>query len=242
MNKLQLQALGVGLLALAVGGLSAFNHPRADVQRETRPVGAFTEISLGGSARVVLRQGSPQSVVVEARPEALAEFETEVSDRRLRLGYRRPEGLSWRMKDRGPVTVFVTAPALTALRVGGSGQLEVSGPLQADALALAVSGSGRLLVPALTASSLETAVSGSGDVRVAGRCPRQEVRISGSGSVQAHELKTETSTVRISGSGGAHVFASQAADARISGSGTVFVAGGGTTSSTRTGSGRLVKE
>lgn len=242
MNKLQLQSMAAGLLALAVGALSAFNNPRADVKRETRPVGAFTEVSLGGSAHVVVKQGSPQSVVVEASPEDLADFETVVSGQQLRLGYRDTRISMLGMKNRGPVTVYLTAPDLTALKVAGSGKLEVDGPLQANALTLAVAGSGNLLVPQLAAARLETAVAGSGDVRVAGRCPRHEVRISGSGNVQARELKTETSQVRISGSGDAHVYASQTAEARISGSGNVLVSGGGQLSSSVSGSGRIRKE
>ena len=241
MNKLRNKSLAIWLVLLVVGALSSFIGIQPAAQRETRAVGAFTEVNLGGSAHVILKQGSPQSVVVEASPEALADFETLVKDKQLRLGYRDRSPMGSR-KDRGPVTVYVTAPDLTALRVGGSGKLEVDGPLQADALALAVAGSGDLRVPQLTAASLETAVAGSGDVLVSGSCPRHEIRISGSGQVKAHDLKTETSRVRISGSGNAHVYASKAAEAAISGSGNVLVAGGGQLSSSVRGSGRISKE
>ena len=231
--------------ALTVLLLSSFGGmPRRAALREPRPVGAFTEVNLGGAAHVVLRQGSPQSVVVEGSPEALAAFETVVTGAQLHLRTRRDaEGMGlFARAERGPVTVYVTAPVLAALRVGGSGELAVEGPLQSDALTLAMAGSGRLRVPQLTAGRLETALAGSGDVVVGGRCPRHDVRISGSGSVQAQELKTETSEVSISGSGDAHVFASKAAEARISGSGDVRVAGGGELRSTVRGSGRISRE
>ncbi|MBO2008603.1 head GIN domain-containing protein [Hymenobacter negativus] len=226
-------------LLLAVGMLSSFIAARPETERETRSVGAFTEVNLGGSARVVLKQGSPQSVVVEASPEALAEFETVVNGGQLRLANRNKMG---NYKDQGPVTVYITAPSLTALRVGGSGKFEVNGPLKADAMKLDVSGSGKLQVPQLTASSLETNLSGSGDLLVGGTCPRQQLRISGSGQVKAHDLKSETCQARISGSGDAHVYASRSADASISGSGSVYVAGGAQLSSSVHGSGRIVKE
>ncbi len=240
MKNVQITSLCAGLLALAGGALSSFTRPLAD--RETRTVGSFTEISLGGSSRVVVKQGSPQSVVVEASKDDLADFETAVQGGKLRLAFRNQEGKMYNYKKHGPVTVYVTAPSLTALRVGGSGQLEVDGPLEADALALAVSGSGDLLVPQLRAGSLETSVSGSGDLTVAGTCPRNEIRISGSGKVKARELKTETSRVRISGSGNAYVYASRTAEGAISGSGSVYVAGGAQLRSSSSGSGRLVKE
>ena len=231
------------LLVLAAGALSSFTNTRPVADRETRSVGSFTEISLGGSAHVVVKQGSPQSVVVEASKEDLADFETEVQGNKLRLSFRQKPGSGmFNYKNHGPVTVYVTAPSLTALRVGGSGKLEMNGPLEADALTLAVSGSGDLVVPQLKAGHLETAVSGSGDVTVGGICPSNEIRISGSGKVRAHDLKTETSRARISGSGDAHVYASRSAEGSISGSGGMYVAGGAQLSSTTHGSGRVVKE
>ena len=230
--------------ALAVLVLSSFSGGRPGAQRESRPVDAFTEVNLGGAAHVVLRQGSPQSVEVEGSPEALAQFETVVTGTQLHLGTRRDrEGTGFTMRpERGPVTVYVTAPVLTALRVGGSGELAVEGPLQSDALRLGMAGSGRLRVPQLTAGRLETALAGSGDVVVGGRCPRHDIRISGSGTVRAHDLNTDTSQISISGSGDAHVFASKAAEASISGSGDVRVAGGGQLHSTVRGSGRISQE
>ena len=242
MNKLRRNSMWAPLVVLALSTLSSFDGGRPQAQRETRPVGAFTEVNLGGSAHVVLKQGSPQSVAVEASPEALADFETVVKDQQLRLGYRSNSGNTLCYRDGGPVTVYVTAPTLTALRVGGSGKFEVDGPLKADALTLAISGSGQLQVPQLTATSLETALSGSGNVRVGGTCPRMEVRISGSGQVQARELRAETCTARISGSGNAHVYATKTANASLSGSGNVYVAGGGQLSSRVSGSGRVSKE
>ena len=242
MNNLRITSLCAGLLALAAGALSSFTSSRLLAERETRSVSPFTEISLGGSARVVVKQGSPQSVVVEASKDDLADFETTVQASRLRLSFRSQEGKMFKNKSYGTVTVYVTAPSLTALRVGGSGKLEVSGALEANDMTLAVSGSGDLVVPQLQASRLETAVSGSGDVTVGGTCPSNEIRISGSGKVRAHDLKTETSRARISGSGDAHVYASRTADAAISGSGSVYVAGGAQLSSSTRGSGRMVKE
>ena len=231
-----------GLLALAVGALSSFTAARPAADRETRSVGSFTEISLGGSSHVVVKQGSPQSVVVEASKEDLADFETDVQGNKLRLGFRQQPGSMLNYKKHGLVTVYVTAPSLTALRVGGSGKLEVQGNLEADALTLAVSGSGDLLVPQLRASRLETAVSGSGDLTVGGTCSSNDIRISGSGKVRAHDLKTETSRARISGSGDAHVYASRTAEGSISGSGGLYVAGGAQLSSRSSGSGRVTNE
>jgi hypothetical protein len=235
MNKLRIKSLWAGLVVLAVGALSSFSDPRVVVQSETRPVDVFTEVNLGGSARVIVKQGSPQSVVVEASPEALAEFETVVKNKQLRLGFRRDNDMKFKIRDRGPVTVYVTAPSLTGLTVAGSGQLDTDGPIKAESMNLSVAGSGNLRVTQLSATSLQTSVAGSGNLQIAGTCPQHEISISGSGDVKAQDLKAETCKVRISGSGNAYVYASKTADARISGSGNVFVAGGGQMTSSPTG-------
>ena len=242
MKNSQIASVCASLAVLAAGALSSFTAARPADTRETRPVGSFTEISSGGSAHVLVKQGSPQRVVVEASREDLADFETDVQDGQLHLGFRNQEGKMYSYKKHGPVAVYVTAPSLTALRVSGSGRLEVSGALEAGALTLVVSGSGDMLVPQLRAGRLETAVSGSGDVTVGGTCPSNDIRISGSGKVRAHDLKTETSRARISGSGDAHVYASRTAEGRISGSGGLYVAGGAQLSSRSSGSGRVTKE
>ncbi|MFD2719114.1 head GIN domain-containing protein [Hymenobacter monticola] len=242
MKDFRITSIAASLMLLAVGALSSFTASHALPDRETRSVGAFTEVSLGGSSRVVVKQGSPQSVAVEGSKDDLADFETEVQGGQLRLKFRNQEGREFNNKKHGPVTVYVTAPTLKALRVGGSGKLEVSGPLQADGMTLSLSGSGDLLVPQLQASKLETAVSGSGSIMVGGTATSNDIRISGSGQVKAHDLKTETSRARISGSGDAHVYASRTAEGSTSGSGSMYVAGGAQLSSNTHGSGRVVKE
>ncbi|HEX8326947.1 MAG TPA: head GIN domain-containing protein [Hymenobacter sp.] len=241
MNKLRVKSMSAGLVLLLAGVLTSFVSSRGVADRETRSVGAFTEVNLSGSSRVVLKQGSPQSVVVEGRAADIAAFETVVTGRSLRVGYPRTNNDdSW--KNRESVTVYITAPTLTALRVNGSGRLNVEGALKAEEMALTVSGSGDLQVPQLTATSLRTEVDGSGSVLVAGRAPRHDVTITGSANVKARDLKAESCKVRISGSGNANVYATKNAEASISGSGNVAVAGGAQLSSSVRGSGRMHQE
>lgn len=225
------------LLALALpGALRAAG-------REVRTVGAFTKVGLSNSARVVLRQGSPQKVEVEASAADLARIETTVENGKLRIHTKRENGLNWsNARFDGPVTVYVTMPTVNELSVSGSGRLEAETAVQATALELAVSGSGSITLAKLAADKLNSAVSGSGNITVAGTCPQHEARISGSGDVRASELRTETSAVRISGSGNGRVYAARTLDASIAGSGNVYVRGGASVSSKVSGSGRVRQE
>ena len=107
---------------------------------------------------------------------------------------------------------------------------------------MAVSGSGAIALPKLTADKLTSEVSCSGGITVAGACPRHEVGISGSGNVRASDLRTETSAIRISGSGNGRLYASRDLEASIAGSGDVYVRGGANVSTKIAGSGRVHKE
>lgn len=212
--------------------------------REVRAVAPFTKLGLTNSARVIMRQGSPQRVEVEASATDLARLETTVDNGKLRIGTRREEGKAWNYSDRfeGAVTVYVTMPAIEALSVSGSGQMQAENAVKADALDLSVSGSGKLTVAKLTADRLNSTVSGSGEIMVAGICPQHEARISGSGNLRASDLHTETSAIRISGSGDGRLYARRSLEASIAGSGNVYVRGGANVRSTIAGSGRVRQE
>lgn len=214
-------------------------------ERQTREVAPFTAVNAAGSMTVVVRQGSPQRVEVEASAADQAKVETEVEGGRLRVGRRR-EGRdrsltpSWiTEKFDGPVTVYVTVPSLTAVSVSGSGDLRVEGPVQAGDFQVSVAGSGNLFLPQLTAQTLKTGLAGSGNISLGGTCPRHSIGIAGSGNVRADNLRTDDTEVRISGSGSVQVNAAKTLNSRISGSGDVLLRGAAQISTSKSGSGSV---
>jgi hypothetical protein len=86
---------------------------------------------------------------------------------------------------------------------------------------IGISGSADVHAPALTTPRLGLRISGSGDMRIAGKADEVEVHISGSGDVKAAKLATERASVSISGSGEATVWAREALRVRVAGSGDV---------------------
>lgn len=229
------------LLALVI---TAFRlHPTDERQRQTREVAAFTEVELAGASQVVLTQGSPQKVEIEGPAAAVARFEASVKKGRLYLvDQPAPGGRPYSGDRDGTVTVFITAPTLTALSVSGSGELVVEGPLKTDALSLALSGSGGMRVAALTANALRTAASGSGNITLGGEVPTFSVAMSGSGNLMAKRLKTKTANISLNGSGNAGLFVTGELNAALKGSGNVSVAGGATVRSSTQGSGHVRQE
>ncbi|WP_460622347.1 head GIN domain-containing protein [Hymenobacter tenuis] len=229
-----LRLLVPGLL-LAVLLLSAF---RVADTRETRSVGAFTSVGLGGSMKVVLRQGSPQKVEVVGNSEDLAHLETKVTNGQLHINTKK-EGYfnSYRYKDN--VTVFVTMPTIKALGVSGSGTIKAADPIKANNLDLAVSGSGGIELTSVTADKISSSLSGSGTIAASGAAPSHDISVSGSGGVQARNLKSKTCSISISGSGDCRVQATDRLEASIVGSGDVYVTGHPQIKSSVVGSGRV---
>ena len=225
-------------LLLALVLLSAFRM--ADT-RETRTVGAFTSVGLGGSMKVVLRQGSPQKVEVQGDAEDLAHLETIVTNNKLRINTKKQSGMSW-YNLKGPVTVYVTMPVIKGLSVGGSGTIKAADAIKAANLDLAVSGSGGIQLTSVTADKISSSLSGSGTIQAAGVAPEQAISVSGSGGVQAAKLQSKTCSVSISGSGDCRVQATQLLEASIVGSGEVYVTGNPVVKSSVVGSGRVHRE
>ncbi|WP_019946463.1 head GIN domain-containing protein [Hymenobacter aerophilus] len=226
------------LLALL---LTAFQTFAADT-RETRTVAPFTAVSLGGSMQVIFRQGSPQKVEVQGDAEDLTHLETMVENGKLRINAVRESRAFSGYNFKSKVVIYVTAPTVTALSVGGSGSLRAAEPIRADKLRLSVGGSGSLVLAGVTAETIDSSVAGSGSLKIGGgSATSQEISISGSGGVQAEALASKTCDVRVAGSGSCRVQATESLNARLAGSGGVFVRGNPRISSSTAGSGRVHK-
>ena len=186
--------------------------------REKRDVATFTSISLGVSATVHLKQGSPQSVKLEGDRDDLEEIETEVSSGKLRIRRKSDNWFNW--SSSGSVHIYITVKDIDGLSVSGSGKMMSETVIKSEALRLSVSGSGDLVLD-IDAAEVNSSVSGSGDLELRGKCRYNKLTISGSGEIDALDLMAEVAEIRISGSGDAEVHASKEIDARVSGSGSI---------------------
>jgi hypothetical protein len=243
---------------LTLSALLAF-RPTADT-REMRELPAFSAVRLGTRATVIVRQGSPQRVLVEAAPADLPKLHTEVVNNQLRIYTEMTSTQIGPLKFNphtatltGPVTVYVTLPTVRGLAVSSSGRLQVD-TLQAQHLTLGVSSSGRLLLGQVQAGSvraglsssgqlsigqLRATLSSSGTITAAGVCRYSALGVSSSGRLNAAGLAVQDCQARISSSGSCQVNVARTLDAYLSGSGSVVVSGHPQVTSHTSGSGRV---
>ena len=257
------------VLLLALPALSQHAAAQATAQtsasRDTRELSAFTAVWLGTRAVVIVRQGSPQCVVVEAAPDDLSKVQTEVVNDQLLIRVRQTNSQVGFFKFNirngvltGPVTVRVTMPAVHRLAVSSSGRIQAD-TVQAQRLALGVSSSGQLVLGEvravsvraglsssgkitlrqLRADTLRATVSSSGSITAAGECAYSSLSISSSGGINTQGLVVQDCQARLSSSGGCQVNVARTLDARLSSSGSVVVSGYPQTTTHASSSGRV---
>ena len=168
--------------------------------RDTRQVAALTGLDVGGSMIVEVRVGGAPSLVVEGDSNLVHLVQTETRGSTLHIG---TEG---RLRSSTPLKVTYTVPRLTELNAGGSGHVTVRD---------------------LKGDPLDVRQGGSGVTRLVGEVAELDARVSGSGKIDAGELRAGSARLAVSGSGRLNVgqVRGDYARATVSGSGLVQASG-----------------
>jgi hypothetical protein len=165
---------------------------------EPRDVPAFDVVDLTGASNVTVRVGGTQSVVVSGDENLLDRVTTEVAGGTLAVGTKG----SFRAAT--PLTVDVTVPSLDAVALTGSGELIVTG---------------------VDAGTFTAELGGSGTLFAAGTADRLDARLSGTGNLRLEDLVARDATAVLSGSGNLGVHATESLDASLPGVGEIVYAG-----------------
>jgi putative autotransporter adhesin-like protein len=207
--------------------------PRGAQGQRAFEVGEFQSVSLEGSHDVVVAVGGAPSVRAEGDADAIEHLDIRVENGALKIGSRRD---GWFSRNRGHVTVHVTAPALNAASIGGSGDMRID-RIETASFNASIGGSGDMAIGALRARNANFSIAGSGDIEAAGQAEQASISIAGSGSVSAERLETRRADVSLVGSGDVSLSASETVDASIMGSGDVNVRGSARCTVSKMGSG-----
>lgn len=228
--KSTLKIFVIAFLVCATGtftfaGSASTTYYKSFFETQDRKISGFHGVSSSGSFSVVLRQGTTESVRVEADAEVINDVVTEVKNGILLIHSKEKSGWSFGdLWNNRKVTVYITAKNLDQIGLSGSGDLRIEDEFNAGDLAMRVSGSGNCRGK-INVKTVAISVSGSGNFHLSGKADESSVRISGSGNFIAENLITKTTAVRVSGSGNAQIYTSETLDASVSGSGNVHFSG-----------------
>ncbi len=210
------------------------------LQTEARAVGSFSALTLRGSMKVVLRQGSKEAVQVEADDNLLPLVETRVVEHAgvptLEVGLKPGSGF----RSHHEITVTVDVVTLSALAIRGSGDVFADG-LKTPSLKLDMSGSGDIHLTRFDGAEFSVQIAGNGDVTASGRAAKVRLGIAGSGDIDTTGLDADDVSIDIAGSGDASVNAHKTLAVSIAGSGDVSYVGDAVVKSSIAGSGSVKK-
>ena len=244
-TKLLLLLLVIGVITTACG---VPFQPRlvrgsGDIEVETRDVSGFDSILIEGAGRIIVTQGTSESLTIETDANLLKFIKTEVKGNTLEIGFEDDVVFS---SGRGRIAldpsdgfIFrISVIDLQALSVSGAADIEMD-KIKTDQLDITLSGAGQVSIGDLDANGLNVLVSGAGDVNLVGRVENQVVRMSGLGRYQAYDLQSQVAAVTISGAGGANLWVTESLNVSISGAGDVKYYGSPSVTPEISGVGRI---
>jgi hypothetical protein len=170
---------------------------------QTREVAPFDRLEVADSVDVEVVPGDGREVRVYGGEDVLDRVETESSGGVLRIEIR-DRGIVIGPDPLGDVRVQVAASALDAVRIAGSGDVEL----------------GELDLPLL-----ELEIAGAGEVAASGTADRLTATIRGAGDARLSELAVRTATVVVQGAGEAHLNVSERLDVKVQGAADVVYRG-----------------
>lgn len=189
-----------------------------NIVSETRKVSGFDSIQVDYPARVLISQGSAESLKVEAEDNLLPGLKTEVKSGELRIFYKSQDGEH--VNPTKTVTITITVRELSSIDFSSAGELIVDG-LESDELSVSLNGAGSVELNDIAVRGLNVNLSGAGSTTASGTADDLNLNISGFGDFDGRDLEGKTANVNISGAGGATVWAEEELDATISGAGSV---------------------
>ncbi|MEO5673403.1 MAG: head GIN domain-containing protein [Chitinophagales bacterium] len=219
-----------------------------------RPVTGFTSISFGLEGTIYISQDTITTVTITSQHDIADDIITEVHGGELNISS------SHCIRGNSPITIFITTPDLNGVHMDGSGDMYVTGNVEAEAFDVTLGGSGNIhisdsiIAPVMSVglsgsgnidlwafcNTMNSTISGSGNITMNGAADSHTSSTSGSGNIHAYGLITSTTNVSISGSGSEELFVNELLDVTISGSGNVYYKGDATVTTHISGSGGVI--
>jgi hypothetical protein len=188
------------------------------VLAETRKVSGFDSVSVSYPAQVLIRQGSTESLKIEAEDNLLPNLKTQVKNGTLEIFYRRENGKH--VNPTKTVKITIVAQDLNDVEFTSAGELIIEN-FETNSLDVSLSGAGNVNLNEVAVEELTMSLSGAGSAAASGTTDSLDVSISGFGDFRGKELHGKNARVDISGAGSATVWVDDDLTAQVSGAGSV---------------------
>jgi hypothetical protein len=223
MKTIKLMALFIVLMSLTGGVVSAcrIDHrsgeSKGNVIRETRKVGPFSGVRVGGAFEVILKQGASQEVIVETESDVIEHVTTRLSGNVLEIGMDNPP--QW-MHDIDVLRVYITCTDLAMLDLSGAVELRTETKITSPKLEMDVSGAAETHMD-LAVQALDMSLSGASQLSFTGTAGEVRMDASGASEISAYEMAVTNFTIYGSGAVDSKVNVSGSLKTNLSGACTV---------------------
>jgi uncharacterized lipoprotein YajG len=208
-----------------------------NIVTETRNLGSFDAISVGGSFEVEVKMGDALSVKVEADDNIMKYIETRVSGNTLKIETEGMHNYSdVHMK------VYVTVPSLSKISASGSADVVAENILISNGKLVFKASSSSSIKAEVNAPEIETDASSSATITITGKTKNHKTEASSSAEIKSFGLLSENTTAHASSSANIEVHASVNLDAKASSSGSVDYKGAATVTKAESSSGTVEKK
>ena len=189
-----------------------------NVVSETREVSGFRALEIDYPATVSVKQGSQESLKIEAEDNLLPGLKTQVKDGVLQIFYKTEDGKH--VNPTKTVKITVVVKDLADVEFNSAGEMTIEG-LKTNSLDVSLSGAGNLDLDHVQVKELAVNLSGAGSMAASGAADDLDVNISGFGDFKGADLHGQVARVNISGAGSATVWVDDDLSAGISGAGSI---------------------
>ncbi len=168
----------------------------ASAAEQTRPMPAFTGVSVQGPINMIVEVGKSQSLVLKGDDKFFKRVMTKVVDGKLVITFPKGENNDVNTDS----TINISMPALTSFHVEGAGSADLRN-INSDSIDIGFQGAGRLVA--------------------SGKVKQLKLNAQGVGDVDTKALLAQDANVRFEGIGAVKVYASQKLDAVVQGMGSL---------------------
>ena len=193
-------------------------YGNGNVVSEERPVSGFDGLRVSSGIDVIMRQGTGESLEIEADDNLMEHIKTEVVDNTLKIFTDK------NIRKAKAMVAYLEYKELSSIRISSAGDVTGENTLQTDKLRIDISSAGDLELD-VQAEEIRCDISSSGDARLSGSADILEADLSSAGDLSAYELITRECKVSCSSAGDARVFATEELDLRCSSAGSIFYRG-----------------
>jgi hypothetical protein len=163
---------------------------------------------------LILKQGSKESINIEASNIDLSNIETEVKGNTLCVGLKKGNYRNLKLK------MILTYRQIDEIDINGSIELSNEQILKTSKLVFNLSGSGTVDLK-IDVEELKVKSAGAGEIKLDGSATHQHFTLSGASNIEAFKLIGQDTDITINGAGNVNAYAKNKITATINGIGNI---------------------